>query len=121
VSAQYAASAQIDHREEIYQFPNPFRIVLYGPNTSLEGTRNEGRAERVQYVLLPTARDPQMTTDWQAIQSAFTLVAANPGWELYKRSGPLPPLRPQPGTEATTTPTTTPPTTVPAAITTVPG
>jgi uncharacterized membrane protein len=122
VSAQYAASAQIDHRQEIYQFPNPFRIVLYGPNTSLEGTRNEGRAERVQYVLLPAARDAQMTSDWQAIRSAFTLVAANQGWELYRRSGPLPPLRPaRPDTAPSATPGTTPPTTVPAVITTVPG
>jgi uncharacterized membrane protein len=116
VSAQYAASAHIDHRVEIYQFPNPFRIVLYGPDTSLEGTRNEARAERVQYVLLPAARDAQMTADWQAIQSAFTLVASNPGWDLYKRSGPLPP--PQPSTAGAAEP---PPTTVPATVTTVPG
>ena len=121
VSAQYSASAQIDHRVEIYQFPNPFRIVLYGPDTSLEGTRDVARAERVEYVLLPVARDEQMTDDWNAIASAFTLVDANASWELYKRSGPLPPLQPEPAAGAATTPTTPPTSSVPATVGTADG
>ena len=67
VSAYYGVTPHLAHREQIYQFPNPFRVVLYGPDTSLEGTRLEDRAEQVEYVVLPVARDPQMTEDWNAI------------------------------------------------------
>ncbi len=94
VSTFHSAAPHLSHREAIYQFPNPFRVVLYGPDTSLEGTRLEDRAEQVDYVLLPVARDPQMEADWDAIDDAFDLVEANASWELYRRDPdtPLPPL-----------------------------
>ena len=94
VSAYYGVTPHLAHREQIYQFPNPFRVVLYGPDTSLEGTRLEDRAEQVEYVVLPVARDPQMTEDWDAIADGFELVESNESWELYERDGPLPPLVP---------------------------
>ena len=105
VSAYYSATAQLAHREEIYQFPNPFRIVLYGNDTSLEGGRLEDRAERVEYVLVPTNRDEQMNADLAAISSAFDLVRSNDYWELYHRARPLPP--PPPHAPPPTPPTST--------------
>jgi hypothetical protein len=94
VSAFHSATPHLTHREQIYQFPNPFRVVLYGPDTSLEGTRLDDRADDVEYVLLPVSRDPQLTADWDAIEEAFELVEANDSWELYRRQRdvPLPPL-----------------------------
>jgi hypothetical protein len=81
------------HREKIYQFPNPFRIVLYGPDISLEGTRLDDLAEEVEYVVLPVAREPDNEADWQAIRAAFDLVESNASWEVWRRADrPLPPL-----------------------------
>ena len=37
VAAHYRIAPHLTYRKEIYQFPNPFRIVLYGPDISLEG------------------------------------------------------------------------------------
>ncbi len=118
VSAYHAATPHLDHREEIYQFPNPFRVVLYGPDTSAEGTRLDDRAERVEYVLLPTARDAQLDAEWQAIASAFSLADRNASWELYRRSGPLPPLAPL--AQLAVPSTSTVPTTIPATVATTP-
>ena len=94
VSAHYRITPQLAHREEIYQFPTPFRVVLYGPDTSIEGSRLEDRAERVEYVMIPTAQDAQLQADWAAIAPAFELVDSNDYWLLYHRNPavPLPPL-----------------------------
>ena len=85
VAAHYRITPQIAYRDEIYQFPTPFRGVLYGPDTQLEGQRLEDRAERVEYVMIPTTQDEQLVADWQAIEPAFTLVDANEFWLLYER------------------------------------
>jgi hypothetical protein len=81
------------HREKIYQFPNPFRVVLYGPDISLEGTRLDDLAEEVEYVVLPVTKEPDNEADWQTIRPAFDLVESNASWELWHRADrPLPPL-----------------------------
>jgi uncharacterized membrane protein len=92
VSANYRLTPHLAHRTEIYQFPVPFRLTLYGPNDSLEGTRIDDRAERVDYVMLPNDRDAQLVSDWRSISSAFDEVATNDFWTLYRRdrSVPLP-------------------------------
>jgi uncharacterized membrane protein len=93
VSAYHRVTPHLAHREKIYQFPNPFRIVLYGPDTSLEGTRLDDLAEEVEYVVLPVAKEPDNEADWDAIKSAFDLVDANQSWEVWRRADrPLPPL-----------------------------
>jgi hypothetical protein len=93
VSAYHRVTPHLAHRKQIYQFPNPFRIVLYGPDTSLEGTRLDDLAEEVEYVVLPVVKEPDNEADWEAISSAFDLVESNESWELWRRSGrPLPPL-----------------------------
>jgi uncharacterized membrane protein len=93
VSAYHRVTPHLAHREKIYQFPNPFRIVLYGPDISLEGTRLDDLAEEVEYVVLPVAKEPEVQTDWDAIKPAFDLVDINQSWEVWRRADrPLPPL-----------------------------
>jgi Predicted membrane protein (DUF2079) len=93
VSAYHRVTPHLAHREKIYQFPNPFRIVLYGPDISLEGTRLDDLAEEVEYVVLPLTKEPDNEADWDAIKSAFELVESNESWELWRRTArPLPPL-----------------------------
>ncbi len=86
VSANYRLTPQLAYREEIYQFPVPFRVVLYGPDTSLEGSRLDERAERVEYVMIPVDQDAQLIADWLAIADAFDEVARNEIWVLYERN-----------------------------------
>ena len=103
VAAHYRLTPHLAHRSEIYQFPTPFRVVLYGPDASLEGSRLGKRAEGIDYVMLPTSRDAQLVGDWQAIAVAFDEVGRNERWVLYSRdrSIELPPggtdIEPLPG------------------------
>ncbi len=95
VSAYHRVTPHLAHREKIYQFPNPFRVVLYGPDVGLEGTRLDDLAEEVEYVVLPVTKEPDNEADWQTIRPAFDLVDSNASWELWHRADrPLPPLEP---------------------------
>ncbi|HSL74850.1 MAG TPA: DUF2079 domain-containing protein [Ilumatobacteraceae bacterium] len=85
VAAHYRLTPHLAHRSEIYQFPVPFRVVLYGADDSLEGTRIDDRAERVEYVMLPVDRDEQLQRDWAAIDDAFEEIERNRFWVLYRR------------------------------------
>ncbi|MEM9515066.1 MAG: DUF2079 domain-containing protein [Actinomycetota bacterium] len=93
VAAHYRITPHVAYREEIYQFPVPFRVVLYGPDISWENSRLGSRAEGVDYVVLPTSRDEQLIADWASVSPAFVEVEANQYWVLYERdrSVPLPP------------------------------
>ena len=97
VSAHYAMTAHLAHREDIYQFPNPFRVVLYGPDISKEGTRLDDRADAVEYLVLQVNKSPEDQADFDVIKDAFTLVDSNASWELWQRNRdvPLPPLQPR--------------------------
>jgi uncharacterized membrane protein len=92
VAANYRLTPHLAYRPEIYQFPVPFRVVLYGPDVSLEGSRLDDRAERVEYVMIPTQQDAALRADWAAIDDAFTEIDRNGVWILYERdrSVPLP-------------------------------
>ncbi len=92
VSASYRLTPHLAYRAEIYQFPVPFRVLLYGPDISMEGQRLDARAERVEFVMLPVQLDDALLTDWLAIDEAFTEIARNEGWVLHERdrSVPLP-------------------------------
>ena len=46
VAANYRLTPHLAHRAEIYQFPVPFRILLYGPDASREGERLDDRSGR---------------------------------------------------------------------------
>jgi hypothetical protein len=92
VAAHHLVTPHIAYRTEIYQFPNPFRVVLYGPDRELEGIRLSERADRVDFVVLPTSEDENVADDFAVIEAAFVEVAANQFWVLYERdrSVPLP-------------------------------
>lgn len=94
VSAQYRIAAHLTHRREIYQFPNPFRVVLYGPDISWENTRLPNRAERVDYLVLQVDKSEENERDFVRIREAFVLVESNDYWELWQRDPDvaLPPL-----------------------------
>ena len=58
VSAYHSLTAHLAHREQIYQFPNPFRVVLYGPDTQMEAARAcIPEANDLQYVMLKAELD----------------------------------------------------------------
>jgi hypothetical protein len=95
VSVHYRLAPHVSHRRLVYQFPNPFRVLLYGPDPSEEGTRLEARAEAVEYIALSASRTSAEERDWNEIASAFTPVERNQYWELYRRNGPLPPAAPR--------------------------
>ncbi len=85
VSANYRLTPHLAHRHEIYQFPVPFRVLLYGPDPSREGERLAERSERVEFVMLPVRLDPPLADDWVEIEDAFAEVARNDIWVLYER------------------------------------
>jgi len=85
VSANYRLTPHLAYREEIYQFPVPFRVLLYGPDVSLEGSRIDDRADRVEFVMLPVRLGDALVDDWLAIEDAFTEVARNEFWVLHER------------------------------------
>lgn len=92
VAAHHRVTPHIAYRTEIYQFPNPFRLTLYGPDRDLEGMRLPARADRVDYVVLPTSEDENVAEDFAVIEDAFVEIASNQYWLLYERdrSVPLP-------------------------------
>ncbi len=90
LSAHHLVASHLANRRLIYMFPNPFRVVLYGPDDRLVGSRLEPEAEQVQYVVIPVNRSETEARDWAAIESAFSRLSGNEYWELYRRAGPLP-------------------------------
>jgi uncharacterized membrane protein len=87
ISVLYSTAPHLAHRTEIYQFPNPFRIVMYGPNTSLEGQRSP-LADGIEFVLLPRNLDGENLKDWNVISSGFHEYKANAYWQLFARNEP---------------------------------
>jgi uncharacterized membrane protein len=91
LSAHHLVAPHLAHRQLVYMFPNPFRVVLYGPDNRWAGRRLEDQAEQIEYVVLPVNRTQTEARDWAAIEGAFTVVSANEYWVLYRRDGILPP------------------------------
>jgi len=85
VAAHYAICPHLTHREQIYMFPTPFRALLYGLGTTLEGQRLPA-ADTVEYVVLKVNREPDDDKVWQRVAGDFTLVRSNEWWELYRRT-----------------------------------
>lgn len=92
VSANYRLTPHLAHRREIYQFPVPFRVLLYGTDIAMEGRRLDERADRVEFVMLPVSDDERLAADWRAVEEAFVEIGRNDIWVLYERdrSVPLP-------------------------------
>ena len=87
ISVQYSLAPHVAHRKEIYQFPNPFRTVLYGTDVSREGERNP-RADGVQYVVLSRQRDDETAKDWALASADFVEFASNEHWQIFVRRSP---------------------------------
>ncbi len=88
VSAYHALDPHLTHRTHIYQFPNPWRVVLYGPNTDLENIRAcLAEANDIDYVMLPSSLDDQQQADWDIISADFSVAASNDYWVVYERTG----------------------------------
>ncbi len=93
VAAHYRITPHMAHRTEIYQFPVPFRAVLYGANGIVDGPRLPERAERVEYIVLPVPGAGPTTfpaADWAVVEPAFDLVESNGFWALYQRNRSVP-------------------------------
>ncbi len=88
VSAYHSLTAHLAHREQIYQFPNPFRVVLYGPDDTLEAARAcIPAANDLQYVMLKADLDADQQIDWDMVKVDFTEAARNESFVVYRRSG----------------------------------
>jgi uncharacterized membrane protein len=72
------------HRKEVYFFPNPFRALYYGVDSSLEGTRLPA-ADRVEYVVLPRSLNEQLRWDWSLVSADFEEVDSNTYWQMFRR------------------------------------
>jgi uncharacterized membrane protein len=89
VSAQYAITAHLSRRQEIYMFPTPFSAELYGSDDALAYQRLPA-ADTVEYVVLPATIDTVAHQEvWDRESPAFTLVASNTWWRLYERTSTL--------------------------------
>ncbi len=88
VSAQYSMTAHLARRHEIYMFPNPFSLSLYGTDDTLAGQRLPA-ADRVEYVVLPATLEPENQLVWDVVSAEFTLVDANDWWRVFRRTSML--------------------------------
>ena len=86
VSTYHSLTPHLTRREQIYMFPNPFRVVLYGPDTSLESLRAcLPAANDLEYVLLQAEVPETQTADWDKVKGDFEPAASNDSWVLYHR------------------------------------
>ncbi|MDQ3980470.1 MAG: DUF2079 domain-containing protein, partial [Actinomycetota bacterium] len=83
VSAFYGWVPQIDHREEVYMFPNPWKASYWG-TFKQEGQRLP-QADRVEYVMVPTQLDAQPKAVLDSIRGEFAVVYEREGVLLLKR------------------------------------
>lgn len=86
ISVFHSLAPHLTTREQIWQFPNPFRVVLYGTDIAMEGSRLP-EAETVRWVLLPKTLDEQLAADWAREEDAFVLVSENEWFRLFERIG----------------------------------
>ena len=88
VSAFHPLTAHLDHREQIYLFPNPFRAVLYGGDGSMERARAcLPAANDIEYVMLKMALTDKDAADWDVVRADFTELARNTSFVVYHRTG----------------------------------
>jgi len=86
VAANHALTPHLANREQIFQFPNPFRVVLYGVGTTQEEARAcLPAANDLQYVMLQPVLDETLAVDWAQVSTDFEVVAKNEFWVLYER------------------------------------
>jgi len=85
LSAFYGYVPHFDHRVEIYMFPNPFAASYWGT------FKNEGQrlpqADRVEYILLPTALDPQPQAVLAQIRGDYDTIMEEGNVTLLRKKG----------------------------------
>ena len=84
ISVYHALAPHAAHRRLIYQFPNPFRVVLYGPNDDLEGTRLPV-ADEIEFVVLPRYMETESRSDWDKVKDDFREYSGNQFWQVFIR------------------------------------
>ena len=94
MAAHFRLAPHLAYRDEIYQFPTPFRAVLYGVGLELEGTRLAERAERVEFLVLQRELSQEASDDFAVIGDAFDEYFSNDFWIVWQRDQltPLPPM-----------------------------
>jgi uncharacterized membrane protein len=86
IATYHALAPHLANRELVYQFPNPFRVVLYGVDTTLEAARAcLPIANDLEYVLLQADLSEELTVDWAVVKRDFDVVIEIGGWVLYHR------------------------------------
>ena len=86
LSSFYGWVPQVDHRERIYMFPNPWKASYWGTYRQ-EGTRLPF-ADEVDWVLLPVLMDPEPRAVYESIRSEFETVHEADGVMLLRRLRP---------------------------------
>lgn len=87
VAAFHQLTPHLADREQIYQFPNPFRVVLYGVGEEQEDARAcLAAADDLEFVMLPAEVPPDMQDDWDRVKGDFDVVEQNSTWALYRRA-----------------------------------
>ena len=86
VAAYHALTPHLAERKLIYQFPNPFRVVLYGVDTSQEEARAcLPTANDLEYVMLQSTIPVDLEADWASVSRDFEVTSHNEYWTLYHR------------------------------------
>ena len=88
VSSFYGYVPHVDHRKEIYMFPNPFKASYWG-TFKQEGQRLP-QADRVEYILVPTALDPEPAAVLAQIRADFEVVYEAGNVTLMKQKAAAP-------------------------------
>jgi uncharacterized membrane protein len=83
LSAFYGYVPHFDHRQEIYMFPNPFKGSYWG-TFKQEGQRLP-EADRVEYLLVPTARDAEPKAVLDSVRGDFDTIYEEGNVTLLKR------------------------------------
>ena len=88
VSAYYPYVAHLDHRTQIYEWPNPFQAEYWGLY-SQEGQRLPF-ADQVQYLVLPVDLSGPDQRALASISKQYVAVGQKGGVVVYRRSSPQP-------------------------------
>jgi uncharacterized membrane protein len=83
LSVFYGWAPQVDHREEVYMFPNPWKASYWG-TFKQEGQRLP-QADSVQYVMVPSALEGEPKAVLDSIRGEFEVIYDRQGVLVLKR------------------------------------
>ena len=93
VAAHFRLAPHLAYRDEIYQFPTPFRRALRRWPRARRHRLAE-RAERVEFLVLQRELSQEASDDFAVIGDAFDEYFSNDFWIVWQRDQltPLPPM-----------------------------